>query len=107
MSATVNASSFVNAALAMAIIFLNAMILPAAADFMPADSRIVGSQALKSDNPRERAALTRASSDVAPIPLAGVLSTRRKDSSSFGLTASFRYAIMSFTSALSKKELPE
>ena len=45
--------------------------------------------------------------EVSPIPRVGLFTTRLKDSSSLTLIANLKYAITSFTSALSKKEFPE
>ena len=67
----------------------------------------VADAAWKRDTPAARASSMRALREVLPIPLAGLLTMRLKDSSSLGFTASLKYAIISFTSALSKKEFPE
>ena len=89
------------------IISQKSLIFFIAACLSPNSSRSSEKAALNKDSPCVWAAAESAARDVSPIPLAGLFTMRLNDSSSFRLTASLKYAIISLTSARSKKEFPE
>ena len=78
-----------------------------AALLRPYSASLSPEAALKRLTPSALAAAITAPRVVSPMDLAGLLTTRLKDSSSLLLTTSLKYAIISLTSALSKKDFPE